>query len=63
MRGKRVNDNVPRLILGVAQSLEESLRVIPSKLEVMKQEFERKNLEIEKRIVSFHDAVVNCKQK
>ncbi|KAL1152401.1 hypothetical protein V6Z11_A09G104700 [Gossypium hirsutum] len=47
---RRVNDNVPRPILGVARSLEESLRVIPSELEVMKQEFERKNSEIEKKI-------------
>ncbi|KAG8473188.1 hypothetical protein CXB51_035226 [Gossypium anomalum] len=47
---RRVNANVPRPILGVAQSLEESLRVIPSELEVMKQEFERKNSELEKRI-------------
>ncbi|KAL1151451.1 hypothetical protein V6Z11_A09G042900, partial [Gossypium hirsutum] len=47
---RRVNNNVPRLILGVARSLEESLRVIPSELEVLKQEFERKNSELEKRI-------------
>ncbi|KAG8485453.1 hypothetical protein CXB51_021214 [Gossypium anomalum] len=47
---RRVNDNVPRPILGVARSLEESLRVISSELEVMKQEFERKNSELEKRM-------------
>ncbi|KAG8478304.1 hypothetical protein CXB51_028033 [Gossypium anomalum] len=47
---RRVNDNVPRPILGVARSLEESLRVIPSELEVMKQEFERKNSELGKRM-------------
>ncbi|KAG8500645.1 hypothetical protein CXB51_002629 [Gossypium anomalum] len=33
---RRVNDNVPRPILGVARSLEESLRVIPLEVEVMK---------------------------
>ncbi|KAG8482729.1 hypothetical protein CXB51_023950 [Gossypium anomalum] len=47
---RRVNDNVLRLTLGVAQSLEESLRVIPSEVEVMKQEFKRKNSELEKRM-------------
>ncbi|KAK5824857.1 hypothetical protein PVK06_019643 [Gossypium arboreum] len=47
---RRVNDNVPRPILGVARSLEESLRVIPLELEVMKQEFEGKDSELEKRI-------------
>ncbi|KAG8472692.1 hypothetical protein CXB51_034611 [Gossypium anomalum] len=47
---RRVNDNVPRPILGVARSLEESLRVIPSELEVMKQKFERKSSELEKKM-------------
>ncbi|KAK5826095.1 hypothetical protein PVK06_021004 [Gossypium arboreum] len=35
---RRVNDNVPRMILGMARSLEESLRVAPLELEVMEQE-------------------------
>ncbi|KAL1165967.1 hypothetical protein V6Z11_A06G164900 [Gossypium hirsutum] len=47
---RRVNDNVPRMILGMARSLEDSLRVVPSELEVMEQEFERKNSELEKKI-------------
>ncbi|KAL1171804.1 hypothetical protein V6Z11_A05G307800 [Gossypium hirsutum] len=47
---KRINDNIPRLSLGAARSMEESLRVIPSELEVMKQEFKRKNLELGKKI-------------
>ncbi|KAG8500646.1 hypothetical protein CXB51_002635 [Gossypium anomalum] len=47
---RRINDNVPRPILGVARSLEESLRVIPSEVEIMKQEFERKNSELEMRM-------------
>ncbi|XP_040937983.1 uncharacterized protein [Gossypium hirsutum] len=47
---KRINDNIPRPSLGAARSMEESLRVIPSELEVIKQEFERKNLELGKKI-------------
>ncbi|KAL1143654.1 hypothetical protein V6Z11_A11G174800, partial [Gossypium hirsutum] len=47
---KRFKNSIPRLILGEARSLEENLRVILSELEVMKQEFERKNSELEKRI-------------
>ncbi|KAK5824562.1 hypothetical protein PVK06_019342 [Gossypium arboreum] len=47
---KRINDNIPRPSLGAARSIEESLRVIPSELEVIKQEFERKNLELGKKI-------------
>ncbi|KAG8474778.1 hypothetical protein CXB51_031701 [Gossypium anomalum] len=47
---KRVNDSIPRLSLEVARSMEENLRVIPSELEVIKQEFERKNLELGRKI-------------
>ncbi|XP_016755333.1 uncharacterized protein [Gossypium hirsutum] len=47
---KRINDNIPRPSLGATRLMEESLRVIPSELEVIKQEFERKNLELGKKI-------------
>ncbi|KAG8495975.1 hypothetical protein CXB51_007581 [Gossypium anomalum] len=47
---KRVNDNIPRPSLEAARSMEENLRVIPSELEVIKQEFERKNLELGRKI-------------
>ncbi|KAG8496285.1 hypothetical protein CXB51_007456 [Gossypium anomalum] len=47
---KRVNDNIPRPSLKAARSMEENLRVIPSELEVIKQEFERKNLELGRKI-------------
>ncbi|KAG8474234.1 hypothetical protein CXB51_033589 [Gossypium anomalum] len=47
---KRVSDNIPRPSLEAARSMEENLQVIPSELEVIKQEFERKNLELGKKI-------------
>ncbi|KAH1032998.1 hypothetical protein J1N35_045172 [Gossypium stocksii] len=47
---KRVNDNIPGPSLEGAQSMEEYLRVVPSELEIIKQDFERKSLEFEKRI-------------
>ncbi|XP_016700014.1 cilia- and flagella-associated protein 57-like [Gossypium hirsutum] len=47
---KRINDNIPRPSLRVARSIEENLRVVPSELEVIKQEFERKSLELGKKI-------------
>ncbi|KAH1098666.1 hypothetical protein J1N35_015587 [Gossypium stocksii] len=47
---KRINDNIPRLSLDGVQSMEECLRVIPSKLEIIKQDFERKNSELGKKI-------------
>ncbi|KAG8490498.1 hypothetical protein CXB51_013597 [Gossypium anomalum] len=47
---KRANDKIPRSSLEAARSMEENLRVITSELEVMKQEFERKNLELGRKI-------------
>ena len=47
---KRINDNIPRPRLGAARSIEENLRVVSSELEVIKQEFERKSLELRKKI-------------
>ncbi|MFQ6656514.1 hypothetical protein Gotur_026584 [Gossypium turneri] len=49
-RSKRINDNIPELNLEGARPMEEYLQVIPSELEIIKQDFERKNLELEKKI-------------
>ncbi|KAG8474331.1 hypothetical protein CXB51_034118 [Gossypium anomalum] len=54
-RGRRINDNIPKLSVEGARPIEEYLRVMPSKLEIMKQEFERKNLELEKRITKLEE--------
>ncbi|KAK5824796.1 hypothetical protein PVK06_019580 [Gossypium arboreum] len=40
--GRRVNDNIPRQNQGNTQPIEEHLRVIPSELEIIKQDFEKK---------------------
>ncbi|KAK5817698.1 hypothetical protein PVK06_022626 [Gossypium arboreum] len=47
---QRINDNVPTSDQGNPQSVEEHLKVIPSELEIIRQDFERKSLELEKRI-------------
>ncbi|MFQ6652438.1 hypothetical protein Gotur_024306 [Gossypium turneri] len=47
---RRINDNIPRPSQGDSQSIEEHLRVVPSELEIIKQDFEKKNAELEKRI-------------
>ncbi|XP_040964568.1 uncharacterized protein [Gossypium hirsutum] len=47
---RRINDNIPRPSHGDSQSIEEHLRVVPSKLEIMKHDFEKRNAELEKRI-------------
>ncbi|XP_040939290.1 vimentin-like [Gossypium hirsutum] len=47
---QRLNDNIPTSDQGNPQSIEEHLKVIPSELEIIRQDFERKSLELEKRI-------------
>ncbi|KAL1174703.1 hypothetical protein V6Z11_A04G033200 [Gossypium hirsutum] len=47
---QRLNDNIPTSDQGNPQSIEEQLKVIPSELEIIRQDFERKSLELEKRI-------------
>ncbi|MFQ6662047.1 hypothetical protein Gotur_029997, partial [Gossypium turneri] len=49
-RGKRINDNIPELNLEGVRPIEEYLQVIPSELEIIKQDFEKRNLELEKKI-------------
>ncbi|KAG8492397.1 hypothetical protein CXB51_009683 [Gossypium anomalum] len=54
-RGRRINDNIPEPNAEGARPMEEYLQVMPLELEIMKQEFERKNLELEKRIAKLKE--------
>ncbi|KAG8482646.1 hypothetical protein CXB51_023967 [Gossypium anomalum] len=54
-RGKRVKDNIPKPNVEGARPVEEYLRVMPLELEIMRQEFERKNLELEKKITKLEE--------
>ncbi|KAA3472266.1 hypothetical protein EPI10_022760 [Gossypium australe] len=47
---KRINDNIPVPIQGNTRPIEEQLQVIPTELEIIKQDFERKSRELGKRI-------------
>ncbi|XP_016690671.1 tropomyosin-like [Gossypium hirsutum] len=49
-RRKRNNDNIPELNMESVRPMEEYLQVIPSELEIIKQDFEKRNLELEKKI-------------
>ncbi|KAL1161360.1 hypothetical protein V6Z11_A07G128500 [Gossypium hirsutum] len=49
-RSRRINDNVPMTKMEEVRPMEEYLQVIPSELDIMKQEFKRKNFELEKKI-------------
>ncbi|MBA0670663.1 hypothetical protein Goklo_025013 [Gossypium klotzschianum] len=47
---RRINDNIPGPSSKNSQSIEEHLRVVPSELEIIKQDFERRSAELEKKI-------------
>ncbi|XP_016738010.1 uncharacterized protein [Gossypium hirsutum] len=47
---KRINDNIPRPSLENARPIGEQLQVAPSELEIIRQDFEKKSLELRKKI-------------
>ncbi|MFQ6652064.1 hypothetical protein Gotur_024107, partial [Gossypium turneri] len=48
--GRKINDNIPGPSQGDNQPIGKRLRVIPFELEIIRQDFERRNLELEKKI-------------
>ncbi|MFQ6653029.1 hypothetical protein Gotur_024640 [Gossypium turneri] len=58
---KRINDNIPEPSLENSQSIEEHLRVVPTELEIIKQDFERKNAKLEKKIEQMEEEKVNLR--
>ncbi|MBA0753441.1 hypothetical protein Gogos_020166, partial [Gossypium gossypioides] len=46
---RRINDNILKPSYENSQSIEEHLRVVPFELEIRKQDFERRNAELEKK--------------
>ncbi|XP_012466256.1 uncharacterized protein LOC105784882 [Gossypium raimondii] len=48
--GRRVNDNIPAPGQGDNQLVEKHVHVVPSELEIIKQDFERRNSELERNI-------------
>ncbi|KAL1148558.1 hypothetical protein V6Z11_A10G133700 [Gossypium hirsutum] len=47
---KRINDNIPRPSLENARPIREKLHVAPSELEIIRQDFEKKNSDLGKKI-------------
>ncbi|XP_052882274.1 uncharacterized protein LOC108475016 [Gossypium arboreum] len=47
---KRINDNIPRPSLESARPVGEQLQIAPSELEIIRQDFEKKSLELGKKI-------------
>ncbi|MBA0777892.1 hypothetical protein Gotri_005848 [Gossypium trilobum] len=58
---KRVNDNIPEPGHENSQTIEEHLRVVPSELEIIKQDFERRNTELDKKIEQMEEEKMNLK--
>ncbi|MFQ6655730.1 hypothetical protein Gotur_026154, partial [Gossypium turneri] len=58
---RRINDNIPGPSSENSQSIEEHLRDVPSELEIIKQDLERRNVELEKKIEQMEEEKVNLK--
>ncbi|KAK5785750.1 hypothetical protein PVK06_040366 [Gossypium arboreum] len=56
--GKRINDNIPMPSQENARPIEEHLQVIPSKLEIIKQDFEKYIRELGKKIEQLEEEKV-----
>ncbi|MBA0641906.1 hypothetical protein Goklo_026391, partial [Gossypium klotzschianum] len=59
--GRRIIDNIPRPSKGDSQLMEKHLQVVPSKLEIIRQDFERKNSELEKKIEQMEEEKMNLR--
>ncbi|KAG8485447.1 hypothetical protein CXB51_021026 [Gossypium anomalum] len=58
---KRVNDNIPRPSLESARPIEERLQIAPSKLEIIRQDFEKKSSEFGKKIEQLEEEKMHLK--
>ncbi|MBA0576940.1 hypothetical protein Golob_023886, partial [Gossypium lobatum] len=58
---RRINDNIPKPSQGNSQSIEEHLWVVPSELEIIRQDFERRNAEFETNIEQVEEEKMNLR--
>ncbi|MFQ6653156.1 hypothetical protein Gotur_024699 [Gossypium turneri] len=59
--GKRINDNIPMPSQRDNQLAEKHVRVVPFELEIIRQDFERRNSELEKKIEQIEEEKMNLK--
>ncbi|MBA0700418.1 hypothetical protein Goari_021977 [Gossypium aridum] len=59
--GKRINDNIPGPSQGDSQPTRKHLQVVPSELEIIRQYFERRTLELEKKIEQVEEEKMNLR--
>ncbi|MBA0672686.1 hypothetical protein Goklo_024110, partial [Gossypium klotzschianum] len=60
-RGRRINDNIPVPSRGDNQPSGKHLRVVPSELEIIRQDFERRNSKLEKKIEKMEEEKMNLR--
>ncbi|MFQ6657513.1 hypothetical protein Gotur_027153 [Gossypium turneri] len=58
---RRINNNTSKSSQGNNQSIEEHLLVVPSELEIINQDFERRNADLEKKIEQMEEEKMNLK--
>ncbi|MBA0673459.1 hypothetical protein Goklo_000103 [Gossypium klotzschianum] len=58
---KRINDNIPEPNHENNQSIKEHLQVVPSELEIIKQDFEKRYVELEKKIEQMEVEKINLR--
>ncbi|XP_012435562.2 uncharacterized protein LOC105762214 [Gossypium raimondii] len=59
--GRRVNDNIPIPGQGDSQLVGKHVHMVPSELEIIKQDFERRNSELEKKIGQMEEEKMSLK--
>ncbi|MFQ6670574.1 hypothetical protein Gotur_035429 [Gossypium turneri] len=59
--GRRINDNIPGPSQRDSQYTGKHLRVVPSELEIIRQDFERRNSELEKKIEQIEEEKMNLR--
>ncbi|MBA0637240.1 hypothetical protein Godav_029605 [Gossypium davidsonii] len=59
--GRRINDNISGPSQGDNQPTQKHLQVVPSELEIIKQDFKRRNVELEKKIEQMEEEKMNLR--
>ncbi|MBA0731325.1 hypothetical protein Golax_025691 [Gossypium laxum] len=59
--GRRINDNIPKVSQENGQSIKEHLRVIPFELQIIRQDFERRNADLENKIEQMEEEKMNLR--
>ncbi|MBA0880475.1 hypothetical protein Goshw_022483, partial [Gossypium schwendimanii] len=59
--GRRINDNISKPSQGDSQPATKHPQVVPSELEIIKQDFKRRNVELEKKIEQIEEEKISLR--